>query len=94
MSDDPFDLAAKLLSAPPADPGGRLKRTDEGRASDEASYVCDACGEEIVVPADVAAGARQEYVEDCPVCCRPWQVTVRYAGDGSARVELRSEDEA
>jgi hypothetical protein len=38
---------------------------------DETSYQCDSCGEEIVVPIDLAAGARQEYVEDCPVCCRP-----------------------
>jgi DNA replicative helicase MCM subunit Mcm2 (Cdc46/Mcm family) len=39
--------------------------------NDEASYVCDACGEEIVIPIDYSAGDEQEYVEDCPVCCRP-----------------------
>ena len=38
---------------------------------DEASYTCDTCGEEIVVPIDPSAGTSQEYVEDCPVCCRP-----------------------
>ena len=37
---------------------------------DEASYVCDACGEEIVIPLDISQGSSQEYVEDCPVCCR------------------------
>jgi hypothetical protein len=31
---------------------------------DGASYVCDSCGEEIVVPIDVSAGSEQEYVED------------------------------
>src|SRR3954451_20655669 len=36
---------------------------------DEASYVCDSCGEEIVVPIDLSAGTSQKYVEDCPVCC-------------------------
>ena len=30
---------------------------------DEATYICDACGEEIVVPVDVAAGADQGDVE-------------------------------
>jgi hypothetical protein len=35
---------------------------------DEATWFCDACGEEIVVPIDLAAGDEQEYVEDCPVC--------------------------
>lgn len=38
---------------------------------DEGSYVCAACGEEIVVPIDWAGGSAQSYVEDCPVCCRP-----------------------
>ena len=31
---------------------------------DDATYVCDACGEEIVVPVDLSAGSSQEYVED------------------------------
>ena len=54
--------------------------------NDEASYVCDWCGEEIVVPLDVSAGPRQEYVEDCPVCCRPNIVTVEVDEDGEMRV--------
>ena len=37
---------------------------------DEASYTCGACGEVIVVPVDLSQGSSQEYVEDCPVCCR------------------------
>ena len=52
--------------------------------NDEASYVCDGCGEEIVVPIDPSAGARQEYVEDCPVCCRPNVVHVELR-DGEPR---------
>jgi hypothetical protein len=47
--------------------------------------VCDACGEEIVVPVDVSAGTSQEYVEDCPVCCRPHLVHVEIE-DGDVRV--------
>jgi hypothetical protein len=44
---------------------------------DEASYVCDSCGEEIAVPIDLSAGASQEYVEDCPVCCPRTSYTSR-----------------
>ena len=51
---------------------------------DDASYICQSCGEEIVVTIDVAAGAEQEYVEDCPVCCRPHVLTVRLEEDGQA----------
>lgn len=38
---------------------------------EEASYLCDHCGEEIVVPIDWSGGESQSYVEDCPVCCSP-----------------------
>ncbi len=34
------------------------------RMRDEASYVSDSCGEEIVLPIEVSAGSEQEYVED------------------------------
>ena len=30
---------------------------------DEASYQCDSCGEEVVVPIDLSAGSSQQYVE-------------------------------
>jgi hypothetical protein len=53
---------------------------------EEASYICDACGEEIVVPIDVSAGSSQDYVEDCPVCCRPNVVHVEIDEDGGAQV--------
>jgi hypothetical protein len=58
---------------------------------DEASYVCDACGEEIVVPVDLSAGTSQAYVEDCPVCCRPNVVHVEV--DEVGRVFVRAEPE-
>ena len=44
---------------------------------DEASYICDACGEEIVIPFDISQGSSQEYVEDCPVCCQPAELTTQ-----------------
>jgi hypothetical protein len=52
---------------------------------DEASYICDACGEEIVIPVDLSMGMSQEFVEDCPVCCRPNVVHVEIDDDGEVR---------
>ena len=57
----------------------------------EASYICDLCGEEIVVPIDVSAGRRQQYVEDCPVCCAPNVIHVRI--DRRGRVTITAEAE-
>ncbi|MEZ5979921.1 MAG: CPXCG motif-containing cysteine-rich protein [Planctomycetota bacterium] len=56
----------------------------------EASYVCQSCGEEIVVPVDPSAGDEQEYVEDCPVCCRPHVLRVHVDGD-AAWIDARAE---
>lgn len=52
---------------------------------DEATYICGACGEEIVVPIDLTEGESQEYVEDCPVCCRANVIRVEVDDDGEAR---------
>jgi len=59
--------------------------------NDEASYTCDSCGEEIVVPIDLSAGTSQEYVEDCPVCCRPNVIHVEVEEDGDVRVWAQRE---
>ena len=56
------------------------------RMDDEATYICGECGEEIVVPIDLSAGHVQEYVEDCPVCCRANVIRVEIDPDGDARV--------
>jgi DNA-directed RNA polymerase subunit RPC12/RpoP len=53
---------------------------------DEASYVCGACGEEIIIPIDISQGQQQEYVEDCPVCCQANVVHVEIDADGDAAV--------
>ncbi len=53
---------------------------------DEATYICDACGEEIVITLDLSAGDSQDYVEDCPVCCRPNLVHVDIDEEGQVRV--------
>jgi hypothetical protein len=57
----------------------------------EATYICDACGEEIVIPLDLSQGSSQEYVEDCPVCCRPNVVHVELTEDGESRVWAEAE---
>ena len=61
------------------------------RAEIEGRYPCPSCGEEIVVPVDASAGEEQEYVEDCPVCCAPVQLSVRVEADGEVTVVARSE---
>lgn len=58
---------------------------------DEASYSCNSCGEEIVIPVDLSAGSNQEYVEDCPVCCRANVIHVEIESDGELRLWAEAE---
>jgi len=61
----------------------------DGTADLDASVACPYCGEHVSIALDPGGGEAQDYVEDCPVCCQPWQVSVRYLGDGTAQVSLQ-----
>jgi hypothetical protein len=65
----------------------------DGTADTRALVVCPHCGEPAEVGLDPGGGALQEYVEDCPVCCQPWQLTVRYDEHGTAVVSAAALDE-
>jgi uncharacterized Zn finger protein len=57
---------------------------------DAVDVTCPYCGE----PSTIAVGAEEEdeeFVQDCPVCCRPWQVRVKVRRDGSADVSVSAE---
>lgn len=67
-------------SDPPLDPA------DLDTWDTEAEVGCPYCGEMVTLGIDPAGGAVQTYVEDCQVCCRPWQVHVSYDDHGAAHV--------
>lgn len=57
----------------------------------EKRLLCAYCGEPVLVMVAPEDADGAQYVEDCPVCCRPWQVTVRRDGD-DVRVLLERDD--
>jgi hypothetical protein len=59
----------------------------------EASYVCNTCGEEIVIPVDPTAGPSQEFVEDCPVCCRPNVIRIEFDPEGTPYIRADAEQD-
>ena len=54
---------------------------------------CPYCGEAVDLDIDEGGSSRQSYIEDCPVCCQPWQVDVVRDREGNWNATLRSADE-
>ncbi len=54
---------------------------------------CPYCGEPNLFEADLEAGSRQRYVQDCHVCCRPIDVTVTADANGRIRIQCRTQDD-
>jgi hypothetical protein len=67
--------------------------TSKSTSQEDASYTCDACGEEIVIPLDLTEGSSQTYVEDCPVCCRANTIHVQIDNEGDAQVWAEPEQD-
>jgi hypothetical protein len=53
---------------------------------------CPYCGEPATIWVDPGGGEEQVYVEDCSVCCRPWQVRAWLGEDGTAHVSIERLD--
>ena len=79
-SHDPFEL--------PDDEGSDPFPLGDGTADTDAQVQCPFCWEIADLRLDPGSGTEQSYVEDCPVCCRPWRVRVRYGADGAAEVQV------
>jgi hypothetical protein len=58
------------------------------------ALLCPVCGEEDEVEIDVAGGPRQDFIQDCVVCCRPRRVLAEASEEpGQYHVRLLHEDE-
>lgn len=64
-----------------------------GDLSTDSSVQCPYCGEIVDIALDPSGGKVQQYVEDCAVCCQPWNVAVRFETDGTADVTVSAQDE-
>lgn len=85
------EAAARGDAAPPSPRLSALTPVQASRGTTHRPR-CPYCGERVTVQADAVGVAEETYVEDCPVCCRPWTVRVSRAGD-AVDVTLGREDD-
>ncbi len=48
------------------------------------NFSCPHCGVELSVRLDLSTGRKQQFVQDCEVCCRPIQIQVEFEGEDIA----------
>ena len=60
--------------------------------SESAHIDCPYCGESLEITVETSVG-RQDYIEDCQVCCKPIQVRIRVSADGTSSLDARREDD-
>lgn len=71
---------------------GALRRVPQpAEVQLEHRKACPYCGELVLVSVEAELSSGADYVEDCPVCCRPWEVHVR--GGDQVSVELARSDD-
>lgn len=58
----------------------------------EKALACPYCGEPVTVVVDGSV-SRQEYFEDCEVCCKPMLIVVEIDDEGRPVVSARDENE-
>jgi hypothetical protein len=65
---------------------------DDGAGEGGPALTCPHCGEPLETYVDPGGGERQEYVEDCAVCCRPIRfVAVQDLDTGEYGVDVYAE---
>ncbi len=57
----------------------------------ETSIGCPYCGEVITILVDGSV-EKQQYIEDCQVCCRPMDIRVIVSANGSCQIDVRDEN--
>ncbi len=57
----------------------------------ETSISCPYCAEVITILVDGSV-EKQQYIEDCEVCCRPMLIRVIMSTNGSCQIDTRDEN--
>jgi hypothetical protein len=59
----------------------------------DVELTCPFCGEPVTLAIDITGGRRQQYVEDCWVCCRPMRVDVTVHSADDVDVAVQAPDD-
>ncbi len=87
-SQDSIPTADDLYDSPKP-----TRKKSRANLNEEASYLCDSCGEQIVIPLDLTEGSSQTYTEDCPVCCHANVIHLHVDKHGQIHIDALPEQD-
>ena len=83
----------------PAEPRARIRHgaavpyTMAREMNEYIPIMCPYCGEMAELTFEDEGWSRQSYVQDCPVCCQPWQVELMRDAEGDWSATVKTSDE-
>jgi Cysteine-rich CPXCG/Domain of unknown function (DUF309) len=90
-----LELQERLALGEPAPAQVQVPLEDRAEAPSDRVALgvpCPYCGERVTVHVEPTGMSVEQYVEDCPVCCRPWVVTVERTADAPSVTLAREDD--
>jgi len=73
--------------------GAAVPYTRASEMTESIPVMCPYCGEMADLTVEDEGWSRQSYVQDCPVCCQPWQVELIRDAEGDWNATVRTGDE-
>jgi hypothetical protein len=67
-----------------------MRADKEIKTDDEIVWNCQFCGEENDVWVDFTVRGKQDFIEDCRICCRPNRIIITQDYDSNFFVEIES----
>jgi hypothetical protein len=68
-------------------------RKNSLNTDDDFIWTCQYCGIHNVVWVDLTVGSKQDFIEDCRICCRPNRIIVTIDNEEMVFIEARPSDE-
>lgn len=56
-------------------------------------WTCQYCGVQNSVWVDLTINGKQDFLEDCRICCRPNRITILNDFEGNVSIEVKRSDE-
>jgi len=63
------------------------------QTDDDLVWRCQYCGVENTVWVDLTVGDKQDFIEECRICCRPNRILIKIDTDENILIESRISDE-